>query len=81
MYAPKMPVLTEQDLVVLRLSATGLLTDEVAEHLGVSPDEVRRRVASAMDVLGVRSKLEVVVIALRLGLVTLPGARVPSEPG
>ena len=46
------PALTEQDLLVLSLSATGLLTDEVAERLDISPDEVRRHVASAMAALG-----------------------------
>ena len=60
------------EALVLRLSATGLTTDEVADRLGLSPDEVRRHVAGAMAALGARSKLEAVVLALRLGLVALP---------
>ncbi|MDP8922716.1 MAG: hypothetical protein M3O34_07550 [Chloroflexota bacterium] len=59
---------------VLRLVATGMTTDEVVACLAVSPDEVRRDVAHAIDALGARSKLEAVVIALRLGLVDLPKA-------
>ena len=58
--------------LVLRLSATGLLADEVAEHLGLSPEEVHRHLRGAMAALGARSKLEAVVLALRAGLVDLP---------
>ena len=64
--------LTEMARLVLQLSATGLLTDEVAERLGIAPDEVRRHVAAAMAALGARSKLEAVLLALRLGVVNLP---------
>ncbi len=56
----------------LRLSATGMITDEVAAHLGTPPDQVRRDIARAIAALGARSKLEAVVIALRLGLIDLP---------
>ncbi len=58
---------------MLGLSATGLLTHGVAERLGLSPDEVRRHVTSAMAALGARSKIEAVVLGLRLGLITLLG--------
>ncbi len=58
--------------LVLRLSATGLVTHEVADRLGVSPDEARFHVRRAMAALGARSKLEAVVLALRRGLIDLP---------
>ena len=61
MHAPQAPALTELEHRVLRLSATGLLTDEVREHI-----------RAAMATLGARSKLEAVVLALRLGLIDLP---------
>ncbi len=64
--------LTAMEHVVLRLSATGLTTAEVADHLGIDPDEVRRYVAGAMAALGASSKLEAVVLAVRRGLVDLP---------
>ncbi len=57
---------------VLRLSATGMNSYEVAEHLGATPDQVRRDISRAIAALGAGSKLEAVVIALRLGLVELP---------
>ncbi len=56
---------------VLGLSATGMNSYEVAEHLGATPDQVRRDISRAIAVLGAGSKLEAVVIALRLGLVGL----------
>ena len=66
------PAITELEHLVLRLSATGLLADEVAEHLGLSPDEARRHLAGAMAALGARSKLEAVVRAVERGLIRLP---------
>ena len=63
--------LTELEHLVLRLSATGLQTDEVAEHLGIGVDEVRLHLERAMAALGARSKLEAVVLALRAGLIEL----------
>lgn len=57
---------------VLRLSALGLTTVEVAAQLGMTPKQVRRHVARAISILGARSKLEAVVIALRLRLIQLP---------
>ena len=57
---------------VLALMATGLVTYEVADRLGMCADEVRLRLRGAMYVLGARSKLEAVMIALGQGLIDLP---------
>lgn len=51
-----------------------MTSNEIAAHLGTNPDEVRGHLAPAVAVLGARSKLEAVVIALRLGLIDLPDA-------
>jgi len=69
----RISALSERERQALCLSATGLLTDEVAEQIGIPPAEVRRHVTGAMAVLGARSKLEAVVLALELGLIDLPG--------
>ena len=66
--------LTEMERLVPGVSATGMVTDEVAEHLRVDPDQVRRHLRDAIVALAASSKLEAVVIALRLGLIELPGA-------
>jgi DNA-binding NarL/FixJ family response regulator len=58
----------------LELSATGLVTEEVAERLGVSPSTVRSHMAQAMSALRTRSKLETVMVALQLGRIALPPA-------
>ena len=71
MHAPQASGLTGLECRVLRLSAAGLLTGEVADRLAMGPDEVRRHVGGAMAALGARSKLEAVVLALRAGLVEL----------
>ncbi len=66
--------LTAMECLVLRLSATGLTTGEVAEHLRIGLDQARRHLRDAIVALGASSKLEAVVIALRRGLIDLPGA-------
>ena len=57
---------------VLQLSAAGMLTDEVAAQLGMTPEQVRQHLIRAMATLGARSKLEAVVLALRLGVIDVP---------
>jgi DNA-binding NarL/FixJ family response regulator len=64
--------LTEMERLVLSFSATGLGTVEVAEQLGLPPDEVRRHLRAAILALGAQSKLEAVVFAAREGLIRLP---------
>jgi len=64
------PALSELERLVLRLSAMGLLTCEVADGLNMTPDEVREHIRAAMAALGARSKLEAVVLGL--GLIALP---------
>jgi len=57
---------------VLTASATGLVVAEVAEVMGLTPDEVRAALASTVTKLGARSKLEAVLIACRRGELDLP---------
>jgi len=66
--------LTTQERAVLAASATGLITDEVGELLGLSPEVVRGSITSAIEKLGARSKLEAVILALRRGLINLTGS-------
>ena len=65
------PALTEMEHLVLRLSATGMLTHEVADQLGMDPHGVREHIRATMAALGASSKLEAVVLALRAGLIEL----------
>ena len=67
--------LTSLEVEVLRISATGKGIVEVAEHLGMTPDDVRAHVISAMLALGVGTKLEAIIAALRAGLINLERPR------
>jgi DNA-binding NarL/FixJ family response regulator len=69
---PRQVALTEHERVVLTASARGLSVLEVSELLGLSSDTVRGLIASAIQTLGARSKLEVVMLALRHGLIDPP---------
>jgi DNA-binding NarL/FixJ family response regulator len=64
--------LTTEKRRALRLSARGLSVTEVAEAMGASRALVRVWLASTIDRLGARSKLEAVIIATRRGDLDLP---------
>ncbi|OQO92977.1 LuxR C-terminal-related transcriptional regulator [Saccharomonospora piscinae] len=60
--------LAERDVELLRLLATGLPLDAVARRVGLSERTVRRRVRGACDRIGVSTRIEAVVWAVRQGL-------------
>jgi DNA-binding CsgD family transcriptional regulator len=66
------PRLTARERDVLRASATGRSTAEVADLLGLSPEVARAAIASAIAKLGAGSKLEAVIVAARRGLISVP---------
>ena len=65
------PQLTERELEVLALLARSLSNREIAEELGIAENTVKNHVRSILEKLGMRSRVEVVVHALREGLVQL----------
>lgn len=71
--AARSRVLTPRELEVLRLLAGGASTEDVADGLFVSVSTVRNHVHSILTKLGVHSKLEAVVTAVREGIIDLPG--------
>lgn len=64
--------LTRRENTVVGMLAEGKSYAEVGQRLGVSENTVRSHVRSIYDKLGVRSKTEAVIAALRLGIVRLP---------
>jgi DNA-binding NarL/FixJ family response regulator len=64
--------LTRRENTVIGMLAEGKSYAEVGLRLGVSENTVRSHVRSIYDKLGVRSKTEAVIAALRLGIVRLP---------
>lgn len=61
--------LTRRELEVLRLFADGRTTDEIAAMLNISVFTARNHIASVQRKLGARSRLEVVLLGQRSGLI------------
>ena len=61
--------LTEVELEALRDLAAGLTHNEIADHRGVSPATIKKRLERAREVLGARNAVHAVAIATRRGLI------------
>ncbi|MEX5635949.1 response regulator [Parafrankia sp. FMc2] len=65
--------LTNRETEVVRLVATGLSNDEIAESLFLSPLTVKTHINRSMTKLGARDRAQLVVIAYQANLVQPPG--------
>jgi PAS domain S-box-containing protein len=63
--------LTHREIEVLRLLAAGVGTDDIAQRLSLSRSTVRNHVQNILPKLGVHTRVEAVVLALKSGLVHL----------
>lgn len=68
---PADPMLDQRDVEVLRLAAAGLTNRVIAQRLGVSTRTVQLRLTTIFEQLGVASRTEAVIAALRCGLFDL----------
>jgi DNA-binding NarL/FixJ family response regulator len=64
--------LTPRELEVLQLIVEGKSNKEIADHLGLSANTVAVHRANIMDALGIHKAAELVVYAIRNGLVNIP---------
>jgi len=64
---PAVSVLSRREEEVLRLVAWGMLSREIAEHLGISIKTVETHKANAMNKLGMKSRVSIVHYALLQG--------------
>lgn len=80
--APKLESLTRREMDILMRLARGLSNAEIAEQLFISPATVKSHVASVLNKLELRDRVQAVVYAYEYGLAepNAPGRR-PSPNG
>jgi len=66
------PALAPREIEVLQVLATGMSTEEAAAQLGISVHTLRTHLKKAMTKMNARSKVEVIIQALRADLIHLP---------
>jgi DNA-binding NarL/FixJ family response regulator len=62
--------LTPRELEILSLMAEGSVSQEITRALGMSPNTLRTHMQNVLTKLGVHSKMEALVLAIRYGKVT-----------
>jgi len=74
----RMERLTPREIQILQAMADGHSPDQITEELGVSRHTLRTHTQNILTKLGVHSKTDAVVAAIRFGKATPPG-RAPSD--
>lgn len=73
-------VLTQREKEVLTLMAQGHSNKQIAEELHVSGPTVKSHIGGVLSKLGAATRTQAVLIALRMGLVSLDTTQQPTPP-
>jgi DNA-binding CsgD family transcriptional regulator len=73
------PELSERELEILKLLATGLSNKEIAAQLFLSPNTVKVHLRNIFAKLGVQSRTEATLVAIQRGYVSVPNTAVPAN--
>lgn len=71
--ASRGPLLTDREMEVLRLTAEGLDTGEIAQRLDITVHTVRNHLQRCIGKLGVHTRTQAVSAAIRRGIIPSPG--------
>ncbi|RME82585.1 MAG: hypothetical protein D6775_10485, partial [Caldilineae bacterium] len=75
---PEENPLTRRESQILGLLAEGLSNDEIANRLTISPNTVKVHVRNIFEKMGVQSRTEATMEAVRRGWIQVPG--LPAQP-
>lgn len=78
--SPENTELSEREIEILRLAATGASNKEIALQLTISPNTVKVHLRNVFAKIGAASRTEATLIAIRMGLVEQEAAQLSQVP-